>query len=161
LTLNNNPIALMSFFFRKKKFFTDEQSHLIVKAIRQAEKSTSGEVRVFVESRCSWMDALDRAAEIFYRLKMDKTEQRNGTLVYVAMKDKQLAVFGDDGIHQKVGKEYWTKVVEEMLNSFNKNDYARGISECVIQIGEALHHYFPYERDNDRNELPDEIVFGK
>ena len=152
---------MFSFFRKKKQFFTKEDNHLIVKAIRQAEKSTSGEVRVFVESRCSWMDSIDRAAEIFYLLKMDKTEQRNAVLVYIAMKDHQLAVFGDEGIHQKVGTEYWNKVVTEMLSSFNSNNYGVGIAECVIQIGDALQSNFPYDRDTDRNELPDEIVFGR
>lgn len=148
-------------FRRKKSFFPEEGTRLIVKAIRQAEKSTSGEVRVYVESRCPWMDAIDRAAEIFYRLKMDKTEQRNGVLVYVAMKDRQLAVFGDEGIHRIVGTEYWNTRVSEMLSSFNKEDYAQGIAEAVIQIGDALQTHFPYNRDTDKNELPDEIVFGR
>jgi uncharacterized membrane protein len=148
-------------FFRKKKlFFPEEDSRLIVKAIRQAEKNTSGEVRVFVESKCSWVNPLDRAAEVFYRLKMDKTKDRNASLVYVAIKDRQLAVFGDQGIHEKVGNEYWTARVKEMLSSFNKENYGKGIADCVIQIGEALQQHFPYNKDTDKNELPDEIVFG-
>ena len=154
-------MALFPFFRRNKSFFPEEDTRLIVKAIRQAEKSTSGEVCVFVESRCSWMDAIDRAGELFFRLKMNQTEQRNGVLVYVAMKDRQLAVFGDEGIHRKVGSEYWNRLVGEMLASFNKEDYAKGIAECVIQVGEALHTHFPFDRDTDKNELPDEIVFGR
>lgn len=152
---------MFSLFKKNKHLFPEEDTRLIVKAIRQAEKSTSGEVRVFVENRCSWMDALDRAAELFFGLKMDKTEQRNGVLVYIALKDHQLAVFGDEGIHRKVGSEYWNNLVKEMLASFNKHDYAKGIAECVIQIGDALQTHFPYERDTDKNELPDEIVFGR
>ena len=133
----------------------------MVKAIRQAEKSTSGEVRVFVESRCAWMDAMDRAAEIFFSLKMDQTEQRNATLVYVALKDRQLAVFGDEGIHKKVGTEYWNRLVADMLSDFKGEQYGKGIAECVIQIGNALQTYFPYNNETDKNELPDEIVFGR
>ena len=146
---------------KKKSFFPEEETRLIVNAIRHAEQHTSGEVRVFVESRCSWVDAIDRAAEIFFSLKMDKTEQRNAVLIYVAIKDRQLAVFGDEGIHHKVGTGYWNKVVKEMLSSFNKENYARGIADCAIQVGEALHKHFPYERGTDKNELPDEIVFGR
>ncbi|HEX4877399.1 MAG TPA: TPM domain-containing protein [Chitinophagaceae bacterium] len=152
---------MFSLFSKKNRFFSDEENRLIVKAIRQAEKHTSGEVRVFVESRCKWMDALDRAAEVFFRLQMEKTEQRNAVLIYIATKDRQLAVFGDEGIHQKVGSAYWNKVVSEMLASFNKQDYAKGLAECVIQVGDALHEHFPFERDTDKNELPDEIVFGR
>lgn len=146
---------------KPKPLFQEEDTRLIVKAIRHAEQRTSGEVRVFVESRCSWVDAIDRAAEIFFTLKMEQTEERNAVLVYIALKDHQLAVFGDEGIHNKVGSEYWNKIVSEMLSSFNKHHYAKGISECVVQIGDALTTHFPFERDTDRNELPDEIVFGK
>lgn len=152
---------MFSLFRRNKVLFSEEDNRLIVKAIRQAEKRTSGEVRVFVEKRCSWMDAMDRAAEIFYSLNMDKTEQHNAVLIYVAIKDRQLAVFGDTGIHAKVGSAYWNKVIAEMLVNFNKNDYAKGIAECAIQVGDALNHHFPYERETDKNELPDEIVFGR
>lgn len=152
---------MFSLFRKKKSFFPEEETRIIVKAIRHAENQTSGEVRVFVESRCSWVDAMDRAKEIFFSLKMDKTEQRNAVLVYVAIKDRQLAVFGDEGIHQKVGNEYWSRVVGEMLASFNTNNYGEGIGNCVIQIGDALKTHFPFNREADKNELPDEIVFGR
>ena len=147
--------------FRKKQFFSEEENHLIVKAIRHAEQRTSGEVRVYVESRCRFMNALDRAAEIFHGLKMGKTDYRNATLIYVAIKDRQVAVFGDEGMHQKVGTEYWDRVVKEMLDSFNSDNYAKAIADAVIQIGEALQSHFPYDKEADKNELPDEIVFGR
>ena len=148
-------------FFKRKPFFTAEEQQLIVDAIQDAERMTSGEVRVFVESRCSYMNAIDRATELFFKLEMDETDDRNAVLVYVAMKDKQLAVFGDEGIHKKVGNNYWNEEVEKMIKNFNKNNYAEGIKEVVIDIGEALTKHFPYNNDTDKNELPDEILFGK
>lgn len=146
---------------RKKPFFSDEEQQLIVSAIREAERRTSGEVRVFVESRCRYMDAIDRAAEIFYGLEMDETDDHNGVLVYVALKDHQLAVFGDQGIHEKVGLEFWNREVGRMISEFNRDHIAAGIAECVRDIGDALHQHFPFDNDTDKNELPDEIVFGK
>lgn len=145
----------------KKEFFTAEEKKRIVDAIREAEKRTSGEIRVFVESRCRYVDPLERAAEVFFSLEMDETKDHNAVLVYVAMKDRQLAVFGDKGIHEKVGTDYWRKEVELMISKFNSENYGEGISQCVLDIGGALHHYFPYDQDTDKNELPDEIVFGK
>lgn len=152
----------MSFFLRKKnRFFTPDQSRLITDAIRAAEQRTSGEVRVFVENRCSYMDALDRAAEIFFNLKMDKTRDRNGVLIYLAVKDRQLAVFGDEGIHQKVGTDFWKQEVQKMISSFNNENYTDGLIQVIGDIGEALQSHFPYEKSTDKNELPDDIVFGK
>jgi len=148
-------------FFKKKDFFTAEEQQLIIESIRNAERMTSGEVRVFVESKCSYMDAIDRAAELFFQLEMQKTDDRNAVLLYVAMKDRQLAVFGDEGIHKKVGNEYWNNEVHKMITNFNRENYAAGISEVVKDIGEALTKNFPFNNDTDKNELPDDIVFGK
>jgi uncharacterized membrane protein len=148
-------------WFKRKSLLSEDDTRVIVKAIRHAEQHTSGEVRVYVENRCRWMDAIDRAAEIFFSLQMEKTEQRNAVLVYVALKDRQLAVFGDEGIHQRVGTEYWNKRVAEMISSFNTNNYSEGIANCAIQIGNALHEHFPFDKQTDKNELPDEIVFGR
>ncbi len=151
---------MFSLFTRKKKFFSSEEQQLIVSAIQNAERSTSGEVRVYVESRCSYMDALDRAVEIFAQMGMQATEERNAVLVYVALKDHQLAVFGDEGIHRKVGYEYWNTEVKKMIMDFNRDNYAKGIAGCVEDIGQALQHFFPYT-DKDKNELSDEITFGR
>lgn len=146
---------------KKKEFFTTEEKQRIIDAIRDAERMTSGEVRVFVENRCSYMNAIDRAAELFFRLEMNKTDDRNAVLVYVAVTDRQLAVFGDEGIHKKVSTEYWEAEVKKMIGNFSRDNYAEGLKEVVMDIGEALTKHFPYNNDTDKNELPDDIVFGK
>jgi uncharacterized membrane protein len=146
---------------KKEEFFTEEEKQQLVNAIQEAERQTSGEVRIFVESKCRFMDALDRAKEIFFQLKMNETEQRNATLVYVAVKDHQVAVFGDEGIHQKVGEKYWRDEVAKMLLHFKQQHLADGICQAVTDLGQALQLHFPYNRDTDKNELPDEIIFGR
>jgi uncharacterized membrane protein len=146
-------------FRKKKEFFSHEEQDRIVQAIQAAEKQTSGEIRVYVEGRCRFIDALDRAVELFYGLKMQETDHRNGVIVYVAIKDRQLAIFGDEGIHQKVGTDFWQLEVKKMLDEFNSAHFVAGIVEIVHDIGQALHHHFPYQRE-DKNELPDDIVFG-
>ena len=152
---------MFSFFRKKKDFFSPEEQQLIIESIHNAERMTSGEVRVFVESKCSYVDAIDRAAELFFQLEMQKTDDRNAVLLYVAMKDRQLAVFGDEGIHKKVGNEYWNNEVHKMITNFNRENYAAGIVTVVKDIGDALTKYFPYIKETHKNELPDDIVFGK
>lgn len=149
--------------FRKKPvdFFSQSEKEKVLSAIKATEQTTSGEVRVFVENHCSYVDAVDRAIEIFYNLKMQQTAHRNATLVYVALKDKQLAVFGDEGIYIKTGKDFWRNAVSHMLQKFDKENYADGIAGVVKEIGDVLCYHFPYEALTDKNELPDDIVFGK
>jgi uncharacterized membrane protein len=146
---------------KQKEFFSAEEKQRVVAAIQKAEQRTSGEVRVFVESRCRFVDAIDRAKELFFQLSMDKTIERNGTIVYVAVKDKQAAVFGDEGIHQKVGQKYWEDAINKMMVCFKQANLADGIEQAVFTIGEALYQNFPYNRETDKNELPDDIVFGR
>ncbi len=145
---------------KKKEFFSETEKQQLVAAIQQAEKQTSGEVRLFVESRCRFVDPVDRAREVFLQLGMNKTKDRNGTLVYIAFDDHQLAVFGDEGIHQRVGQGYWEAEVAKMIREFRSEHVVDGICQVVTDIGTALQQHFPYNSETDKNELPDDIVFG-
>ncbi|WP_295119927.1 TPM domain-containing protein [uncultured Chitinophaga sp.] len=146
--------------FPKKELFTEDEKAKVVTAVRHAERLTSGEVRVFVESRCSFVDAKDRAREIFASLGMDKTKHRNGVLLYLALLDHQFAIIGDQGIHEKVGNDFWQKEAMLLRDYFSRNLIIEGIELCVKEIGESLQFHFPYAAD-DKNELPDDIVFGR
>lgn len=146
---------------KQKEYFTQAEKDAIVAAIQKAELRTSGEIRIYVEPNCELVNPVHRAKEIFFQLKMDQTASRNGVLLYLAMEDHQLAVFGDEGIHQKVGHAFWLKEVEMMLSEFREMHFVEGICHIIEDIGEALVTHFPYDGTTDKNELPDEIVFGK
>jgi uncharacterized membrane protein len=148
-------------FFKQKSLFSEPEKESILEAIRNAERRTSGEIRVYIESRCKYVEPLDRAAELFYALKMENTTDRNGVLVYIAVKDHQLAIYADEGIHTRTGTSFWQKEVKTILADFNKHNYAAGLVTIVNDIGEALYQHFPYNREVDKNELPDDIVFGR
>lgn len=146
---------------REQQFFSEEEKERIVNAIKTAEERTSGEIRLFIESRCRFVNALDRAAELFLKLNMQQTKQRNGVLLYVALKDRQLAVYADEGIYVKAGKTFWDDAVRKMLAEFDKDNYVNGIVSTIQEIGETLSQHFPYDKHTDENELPNDIVFGK
>jgi uncharacterized membrane protein len=148
-------------FLTKKDFFSEKEKKQIVTAIQEAEEQTSGEIRVYVESRCRFVDPLDRAAEVFTILKMGETAGHNAVLLYLAVKDRQLAVFGDYAIHEKVGEDFWKKEVMHMLSQFQEDHYADATVKVIHDIGAALKFHFPFNRQSDINELPDDIVFGR
>ena len=129
----------------------------MVAAIKQAEKDTSGEIRVHIENH-SKIDVLDRAADVFARLNMHKTAQRNGVLIYVALLDHKSAILGDAGINAKVPSDFWDSIMKNMIGKFKEGKITEGICEADITAGEQLKAYFPYQAD-DVNELPDEISF--
>ncbi|WP_343669034.1 TPM domain-containing protein [Chitinophaga sp.] len=146
--------------FPKKELLTEAEKQQLVQAIRNAERMTSGEIRVFVESRCKFVDPIDRAQEIFVQLGLEKTRLRNAVLLYFALKDRQYAIAGDKGIHEKVGQDFWKEKAQSMLTFFANDQVVKGIETCIGEIGQALCIHFPHEGD-DINELPDDIVVGR
>lgn len=139
------------------KYFTPKQKAAMVDAIAQAEKNTSGEIRVHFENHCK-RDVLDCAAQTFADLKMHKTAQRNGVLIYVALQDKKLAILGDAGINAKVADNFWDEIKTRMVSRFKAGEICEGVCEAVLSAGQQLKKYFPYQAD-DVNELSDEISF--
>lgn len=141
-----------------KTFLTKEQQSAIVQAIVEAEKATSGEIRVHMESSCKG-DVLDNAAYVFKKLKMHKTALRNGVLFYLAVNDRKFAILGDAGINTRVPDGFWDQVKETMVAHFGKGDFATGLTQGILMAGEKLKAYFPIMA-NDKNELSNEISFG-
>lgn len=142
-----------------EKAFTQQQKDAMVAAIKQAEKDTSGEIRVHIENR-SKIDVLDRAADVFAHLNMHKTAQRNGVLIYVALLDHKSAILGDAGINAKVPADFWDSIMKNMVAKFKEGKITEGICEAVITAGEQLKVYFPYQTD-DVNDFPTKSPFSK
>lgn len=138
-----------------KKFFTREEEFKIIQAIKEAEKDTSGEIRVHLTKEIT-KNPLREAVRIFNVLKMHKTKQRNGCLILIGLKNKKIAVIGDKGINAKAGEGFWDDVINLMADNFRKDDYVKGLTQAVLRIGEKLKRYFPYAQD-DINELSDEL----
>jgi uncharacterized membrane protein len=142
-----------------KNFFTKDQQEQIVASIAKAEKNTSGEVRVHIDSSCS-EDVLDKAANMFHELKMDKTALRNGVLFYLAVDDHKFAILGDKGINEKVPSDFWDHIKEVMLDHFKQKQFTEGLCKGIEMAGEKLKAHFPLQI-NDADELNNEVSFGK
>lgn len=130
----------------------------IVEAIREAEKHTRGEIRVHVKDRCG-DDALAAAKKMFLKLRMQRTNERNGVLILVAPKVRRFAIVGDAALHEKVGEKFWNEECELMQRYFEKNDLVGGIKAAVSGVGDKLKQYFPAEEHNP-NELSDRVSGG-
>ncbi len=149
-------------FFRKGPILPETAAARVVARIRAAEERTTGEVRVFVERRCRYVDAMDRAVQLFAQLGMARTERRNACIVYVAVADHQYAIFGDEEIYARAGgPRFWEAAAEKLRTGLRAGDVAGAVADCVDTLADALSTHFPYDPAVTRNELPDEIVFGK
>lgn len=136
-------------------FLTIKEEEEIVLAIRQAERNTSGEIRVHIE-RASKILHYNRTLEVFRLLKMFNTKQQNAVLIYVAVDDHKFVIYGDKGIDAVVPKNFWDTTKNTMQNHFKKGAFKQGIVNGVLQVGKELKAHFPWN-ENDINELPNEI----
>lgn len=141
------------------KFLSKEEEKTIVSAIKEAELNTSGEVRVHLEPKCATEDPVTRAKEVFSELGMHETELQNGVIIYVATKDHKMAIWGDKGIHEKVGQSFWDEEIALMKKYFQAEDYESGLRDAILMVGQKLKEFFPFQSD-DVNELDDDISYG-
>jgi uncharacterized membrane protein len=142
---------------KASEFFTKEEQEKIRSAIKEAELNTSGEIRVHLETNVTG-DVLDRAAWIFRKIGMHKTETRNGVLFYLAIAKRKFAIIGDVGINSKVAVNFWDDIKSVVESEFREQRFSEGLINGILMAGEQLSGNFPREND-DVNELPDEISY--
>jgi uncharacterized membrane protein len=140
-----------------RKILNNEEDRRVVEAIQQAERNTSGQIKVHIENFCH-INVERRSLMVFKHLKMNKTKQRNGVLIYLAVKDHKFAILGDEGINKVVEDGFWNDVKDLMQSRFKENRFAEGLEEGIMRCGEKLKTFFPYQSD-DTNEIPDDISY--
>lgn len=139
-------------------FLTASEEAEVIEAIVQAERNTSGEIRVHLEANTK-LEPYKRAQELFHHLKMDNTKEDNGVLIYVAVENKTFAICGDKGIHKAVPDGFWDSTKDIMQTHFKKGQFKQGLVAGILKAGQELKTHFPWQYD-DTNELSDEISKG-
>ncbi len=143
---------------KPSQFLKQEEQEKILQAIREAENTSSGEIRVHLEKKCP-TDVLDRAAYVFEKLAMHKTQKRNGVLFYLSVEDRKFAILGDAGINAVTPEDFWDRIRDRVLEHFSRGEFAEGLETGIRMSGKALQEYFPHEA-GDVNELSNEISSG-
>lgn len=127
-------------------------------AIREAERVTSGEIRVSV-AHFFWGDVEKTGWKAFRRLGMENTADRNGVLIFLVPSRKRFAILGDAGIHAKVGQEFWNDASACLASHFREGAFTEGLVEVIRMVGDRLATHFPSAGEADQNELSDEVDF--
>jgi uncharacterized membrane protein len=141
----------------KKSDFIRKLDHPAIEdSIARAERLTSGEIRVVIMHKAA-VDAVAHAQEVFLRLGMDKTRQRNAVLFIVAPASQTFAVIGDEAVHQKCGDPFWQEIAIAMTAHFQRGDFTSGLRHGIDRAGHLLAEHFPHQPE-DRNELPDKVI---
>lgn len=141
------------------KFFSEKEQHQIVQAIREWEKDTTGEIKIHIENECK-IDPLLRAKELFQKLKLHETQNRNAVLIYLAVQSHTFAVWGDSGINEKVDTDFWNTIAWLIEDHFKNNLYLVGCLEAIKLVGRKLVDFFPHDEGDNENEISNDISFA-
>jgi uncharacterized membrane protein len=140
----------------RRKLMRIIDSSKLKEAIQKAEHRTSGQICVSVSS-LFWGNVERAADKAFVRLGMIQTKHRNGVLLFVVPSRRKVVVIGDVGIHEKVGDEFWSLLVDKVAQRFKEGDFTEGLVRGVEEVGEQLATYFPFDPASATNELPDDV----
>ena len=142
---------------RTKEFLSKLEHDRIVKAIKDAEAKTSGQIGIYIQRGKLNGDPLIAAQKKFHRFGMHKTAERNAVLIFVAPRARKFAVVGDKAVHEKFGEAFWQRLVDGMRPHFQNEKFSHALAEAIEETGRALAEHFP-KRSTSSNALPDEIV---
>jgi len=142
-----------------RSILSAEQEQALVDAITQAELHTSGEIRIHLEKSTGNASSEQRAKQWFGKLEMHKTAEKNGVLFYLAIQDRQLALWAGEGINEKVPANFWQEIIDLMISEFKVGHFSEGLIAGVEKTGKALGEFFP-RQDDDVDELSNEISKG-
>ncbi len=141
---------------KPKEFIGALDARAIETAIQEAERRTSGEIRMVV-SKQAVDDPVAMARAEFVRQGMTKTKRRNAVLLFIAPVSQGFAIIGDEGVHAKCGDAFWTDVAAVMQENFRAGRHTAALLEGIARSGELLAAHFPHEA-GDVNELPDPVI---
>ncbi len=139
------------------KFLTAAETQQLEAAIERAERITSAEIKVTLVRHC-WSNIEAKAARLFRKLNLDKTKQRNCVMIMLVLTNREFLIHGDEGIHERVGQNFWDGVRDLMLSRFTEDRFGDGLAAGVNMIGESLAKYYPYHA-GDKNEISDEVAY--
>jgi len=143
----------------RKKLLQIIDREKIKEAIQNAERRTSGEICVSV-APFFWGRIEKAADKAFLRMGMTRTKDRNGVLFFVVPARRKFVVLGDRGIHERVGQDFWHRIVAVVSEKFRERDFTSGLVRGIEEVGEQLAAHFPYDPATDKDELPDDVDFG-
>ncbi len=144
-------------------FFNDDDFLRISEAIKKAESTTAGEIKISIKERRTLSQKKktikELAAEDFSRLGMRNTRDKTGILIYLLLSEKKFFILADEGINDKVEQSVWDSIRDRMGRKFSLGHFADGIIEGIEEIGKVLSEHFPIKPD-DVNELSDKVELG-
>ena len=141
-------------------FLDDDELLRISNKIKEAEKTTAGEICVSIKEHKSFTQKRKTvralAEQEFFKQGVDKTRDKTGILIFILLESRQFYILADAGINSKVKQDTWDAIKAEMEKMFARGQFCSGIMHGIEQVGKILSAHFPIKPD-DTNELSDRV----
>lgn len=127
--------------------------------IAAVEAMTSAELRVVI-TRSSWMGIRPRARALFRKYGLDRTRERNGVMILVDLRNRELLLYGDEAVDSRLGQDFWDDLRDVMVTELSAGRLADSLCLGLRRIGERLAADFP-PRPDDTNEIANTLIFER
>ncbi|MGC2780984.1 MAG: TPM domain-containing protein [Bradyrhizobium sp.] len=154
---------LLLHHWQLKRIFTPDVLVRVEQAIKDGERTHSGQLRFVVEGaldgRPLWRNQppRERALDVFSHLRIWDTAHNNGVLIYLLLADHDVEIIADRGIHGKVGAARWETICRAMEAEFRAGRFEQGVMQGIAEVSRELAKHYP-PHAGDPNELPDAPV---
>ena len=140
-------------------YLSDDELLRISNKIKDAEKTTAGEICVSIKEKKSFLKSsvYELAKKEFYKLGVAKTRDKTGILIFILLEKKQFYILADEGINKIVPENTWDGIKDEMQRMFKEGNFCKGVIHGIDEIGSLLSKHFPIKPD-DTNELSNKVV---
>lgn len=101
-----------------------------------------------------------RAMQAFVEREIFETRDRTGVLIFISNFERMVIVLGDSGINARVKQEEWQSVVARVVQGIKQGRAADGLLEAIALCGELLKRRGVALRNDDSNELANELIVG-
>ena len=142
-----------------ENIFSESDLKEIAEAVSEAEKQTNAEIKPVIINYC-WGSLHKKAQSLFEKYNLHKTKNRNAVMILLVVKNRELLIYGDEGITQKVGVEFWVETKDKMIEFFRNGEFTKGMKVGIGNAGKKLSEFFPYTED-DENEISNEVIHEK
>lgn len=141
---------------KSEQFLQSEEQDMVQQAIARAETMSSAEVKLIILRHC-WIKLHQKAAQLFRKYRLHETQQRNAVLILLVTTNREFLIYGDQGIHEKVGQSFWDETRDLMTRHFQQGHMALGLQQGIESIGRKLATYFPRSQ-HDQDEIDNAII---
>jgi putative membrane protein len=93
----------------------------------------------------------------FYESNINRTKDATGILIFISLMECRAVVLADKAINDKVSKDTWRDVCDQLIAGIKKKNLSQAICEAVLKCSEIMTPQFPIQPD-DENELKDQLI---